>query len=350
MRYFIFTILLVVPLLLTAQSKKEQIATLNLRVDSLFEVLLNNAQKLSDKRGEIFQLSQEKSDLEKSIVQISQEKSDLETEVVRLVHDKSKIEEENGRLTLEVDSLAKLILTSPHQINNFGDGMMGTYFNFHGSEFNDNNTNPVLVIPVGWSEDGRFCYITDVCDGTCGCCRLTITIYDVKSNSNIKVQSFNLETEDEDGFGAQIEDEDDWLQIMYSASIQLNDLCKEFNIIPTGLGEFNTPFQTNNYSIIQHHNSRHQSFKIDVIKEDSSWSIVHGGVLDGWPWPESVLLSGDFDIVEYYEAKSPLDIQVSGVIRNPIGEGDHLVAVVLINNLGFEGETDWSMTLVSLPE
>ena len=78
MRYFIFTILLVVPLLLTAQSKKEQIATLNLRVDSLSEVLvnerLNNAQTLSDKRDKIFQQSQEK--------------SDLEIEVVRLVHDK----------------------------------------------------------------------------------------------------------------------------------------------------------------------------------------------------------------------------------------------------------------------
>jgi len=63
MRYFIFTILLVVPLLLTAQSKKEQIATLNLRVDSLSEVLVNvrvnNAQTLSDKSEKIFQLSQE---------------------------------------------------------------------------------------------------------------------------------------------------------------------------------------------------------------------------------------------------------------------------------------------------
>ena len=59
MRYFIFTILLAVPLLLTAQSKKEQIATLNLRIDSLSEVLvnvrLNNAQTLSDKREEIIQ-------------------------------------------------------------------------------------------------------------------------------------------------------------------------------------------------------------------------------------------------------------------------------------------------------
>ena len=63
MRYFIFTILLIVPLLLTAQSKKEQIATLNLRVDSLSEVLVNdritNAQMLSDKSDKIFQLSQE---------------------------------------------------------------------------------------------------------------------------------------------------------------------------------------------------------------------------------------------------------------------------------------------------
>ena len=81
MRYFIFTILLVVPLLLTAQSKKEQIATLNLRVDSLFEVLLNNAQKLSDQRGEIFQLSQEKIVLELKSENTRQEKLSLETEM-----------------------------------------------------------------------------------------------------------------------------------------------------------------------------------------------------------------------------------------------------------------------------
>ena len=71
MKCFIFTILLVLPLLLTAQSKKEQIATLNLRVDSLSEVLvnvrLNNAQILSDKSEKIFQLSQEKVSLEKNI-------------------------------------------------------------------------------------------------------------------------------------------------------------------------------------------------------------------------------------------------------------------------------------------
>jgi len=85
MRHFIFTILLVVPLLLTAQSKKEQIATLNLRVDSLSEVLINervnNEQTLSDKSKYIFQLSQEKSDLEKEKVQLSQEKLSLETEM-----------------------------------------------------------------------------------------------------------------------------------------------------------------------------------------------------------------------------------------------------------------------------
>jgi len=85
MRHFIFTILLVVPLLLTAQSKKEQIATLNLRVDSLFEVLINervnNEQTLSDKSDKIFQLSQEKSALEKNIVQLSQEKGGLEKEI-----------------------------------------------------------------------------------------------------------------------------------------------------------------------------------------------------------------------------------------------------------------------------
>jgi hypothetical protein len=85
MRYFIFTILLVVPLLLTAQSKKEQIAAIELKMDSLSGVLLNerldNTQKLSDKSDEIIKLSQEKSDLEKNLVQISQEKLSLELEM-----------------------------------------------------------------------------------------------------------------------------------------------------------------------------------------------------------------------------------------------------------------------------
>jgi len=77
MRYVIFTILLVVPLLLTAQSKKEQIAILNLRVDSLSEVLVNmrvnNAQKLSDKSDKIFQLSQEKGGIEKEKLELESE-------------------------------------------------------------------------------------------------------------------------------------------------------------------------------------------------------------------------------------------------------------------------------------
>ena len=77
MRYFIFTILLALPLLLTAQSKKEQIATLNLRVDSLSEVLVNNAQMLSDKSDKIFQLSQENVALGKEKLETEKENDEL---------------------------------------------------------------------------------------------------------------------------------------------------------------------------------------------------------------------------------------------------------------------------------
>ena len=128
MRYFIFTILLVAPLVLTAQSKKEQIATLVLRVDSLSEVLVNdritNAQTLSDKSDKIFQLSQEKSDLEKEVVrlvdllkeksdlekmlaQVSQEKSDLEKNNVQLSQEKSNLEKSNVQISQEKLSLEK---------------------------------------------------------------------------------------------------------------------------------------------------------------------------------------------------------------------------------------------------
>ena len=110
MRYFIFTILLVVPLLLTAQSKKEQIATLNLRVDSLSEVLvnvrLNNEKTLTNKKNYIYRLSQEKSDLEKSIVQINQEKLSLETEVSLK---NSSLDTMQVQLHLAQDEIAKLL-------------------------------------------------------------------------------------------------------------------------------------------------------------------------------------------------------------------------------------------------
>ena len=115
MRYFIFTILLIVPLLLTAQSKKEQIATLNLKVDSLFEVLVNNAQKLSDQRGEIFQLSQEKSDLEKSIVQISQEKLSLETE---MSFKNSSLDTMQVQLQLAQDEVKNLLAERDDDVKN----------------------------------------------------------------------------------------------------------------------------------------------------------------------------------------------------------------------------------------
>ena len=71
MRYFILPMLLIAPLLLSAQSKKEQIITLNIRVDSLFELLENerisNSQSLIDKSDKIFLLSKEKEILEKEI-------------------------------------------------------------------------------------------------------------------------------------------------------------------------------------------------------------------------------------------------------------------------------------------
>ena len=89
MRHFIFTILLVVPLLLTAQSKKEQIATLNLRVDSLSGVLVNvrvnNEKTLTNKRNYIYRLSQEKEALEKELAEGKKLNLDIKNEKVELI-------------------------------------------------------------------------------------------------------------------------------------------------------------------------------------------------------------------------------------------------------------------------
>jgi hypothetical protein len=313
-------------------------------VDSLFEVLVNNAQKLSDKRGEIFQLSQEKSDLEKSIVQISQEKSDLETEVVRLVQDKSKIEEENGRLTLEVDSLAKLILAPEHIKPYYKYGMMGTYFDFKFDDFNDGNGNPVNIIPVGWSKDGMFCYITDYYSQGDGSCSMTITIQDIESNTIAKRQAFDLGYKHPLSGDAQYEEEAA-SQIRLSATSQLNDLCKEYSIIPTGIGVFHLPYETNKY-YTNINNLEGDYFQIEVEMDKSSWRILASGE----KMSTIVLLSGDFEYYDEYEVEEPLAIKVAGVIGNPIGDGNHLVAVVFTMKLGFEAMGEWDMTLIPLPE
>ena len=106
MRYFIFTILLVVPLLLMAQSKKEQIATLNLRVDSLFGVLVNNAQTLSDKSDKIFQLSQEKDSLEKDYVFILDLKNNIMNELLDSISSLDIIREQRLQANNEIQLLS----------------------------------------------------------------------------------------------------------------------------------------------------------------------------------------------------------------------------------------------------
>ena len=131
MRHFIFTILLVAPLVLTAQSKKEQIATLVLRVDSLSEVLVNdritNAQTLSDKSDKIFQLSQEKLSLEKDIAECVDSKNNTQN---ALVESNSSLEELKGQLQLAQDELQKLRkdFSGVNELRNSGD--FETFLNY----------------------------------------------------------------------------------------------------------------------------------------------------------------------------------------------------------------------------
>ena len=110
MRYFIFIFLLTAPLLLTAQSKKDQIATLELRVDSLYKVLvnerINNEQKLSHNREEIFQMSQENGTLEKKMVDCINSNDDALMELANTIIYSEVL---NGQLQLAQDGIAKLL-------------------------------------------------------------------------------------------------------------------------------------------------------------------------------------------------------------------------------------------------
>ncbi len=121
MRYFIFTILLVVPLLLTAQSKKEQIATLNLRVDSLSDVLvnvrLNNEKTLTNKKNYIYRLSQEKEALEKELAEVKKKNLDIKNEKVELIASFNS-------LTENVFDLEKLILVLEDSLLNRNDSII----------------------------------------------------------------------------------------------------------------------------------------------------------------------------------------------------------------------------------
>ena len=363
MRFFIFTILLVVPLLLTAQSKKEQIATLNLRVDSLSEVLVNvrvnNAQTLSDKSEKIFQLSQEKGDVEKEKLETEKENDELlksvHTLTENIVYMKAQLLELKDSLNNSIDSVNTLtenivymvaqLLELEDSLNNSNDSVntltenivyMGTRlleledslnnssnnlyeyydlisglgqpfdFNFQ-YDFGINGNNPVRLFPIGWSIDGKFAYYEELC-GACGCCESILVVQDLNEDSKVIYgQSYNLEL--------QYEDDTNMMHLIYN---DIWSLMEDYSIIPTGVGIFQSGIGP---------------FQITSEEEDEVYSVLL-----------ETIASSESEGIDKYDEIYHFDSFLVGKVQSPVST--HGFFVLMDASLGFEKEGDYSVRFV----
>jgi hypothetical protein len=362
MRFFIFTILLVVPLLLTAQSKKEQIATLNLRVDSLSDVLVNvrvnNAQTLSDKSEEIFQLSQEKGDVEKEKLETEKENDELlksvHTLTENIVYMKAQLLELKDSLNNSIDSVNTLtenivymvaqLLELEDSLNNSNDSVntltenivymgarlleledslnnssnnlyeyylisgLGQPFDFNFQyDFGINGNNPVRLFPIGWSIDGKFAYYEELC-GACGCCESILVVQDLNEDSKVIYgQSYNLEL--------QYEDDTNMMHLIYN---DIWSLMEDYSIIPTGVGIFQSGIGP---------------FQITSEEEDEVYSVLL-----------ETIASSESEGIDEYDEIYHFDSFLVGKVQSPVST--HGFFVLMDASLGFEKEGDYSVRFV----
>jgi len=338
MRYLIFLLLLVVPLLLTAQSKKVQISTLSLRVDSLSEVLINerinNAQTLSDKSDKIFKLSQEKGGIEKEKLEIENENDELlrtvntlteniaymEARLLELGASFNQSSDSVNTLTENIAYIEARLLALEDSLNNSSNNLykyddlpiegLGQPFDFNFQyDFGINGNNPVRLFPIGWSIDGKFAYYEELC-GACGCCESILVVQDLNEDDKvIYSQAYNLEVLDVDAEG------------MYEMHLIYKDiwsLMDDYSIIPTGVGIFQSGIGP---------------FQITSEEEDEVYSVLL-----------ETIASSESEGIDEYDEIYHFDSFLVGKVLSPVST--HGFFVIMDASLGFEKEGDYSVSFV----
>jgi cell division protein FtsB len=261
-----------------------------------------------------------------------------ETELVGLQAELAADEAAIHALQQTIDSLQTQALVQPTAFSNIERGVVGDVFDFR-IEMEDESSwgsNPIRVTPVGWSPDGKFCYIEEYCNGGCGCCSMSLNVFDAERNVSVMEEYFDSEGYEEMDSSA------DLASTRAGIANQLVDAFATHGILPLGIGHYQpktnaNPFECNPAMWTG------KSFEVEVVKGTQEWNIVAKSATQS----SSVLATVAISINEQYDTESPESVAMPGVITNPWG--NHTLAVYFTETLGYEAERDWRLNLATVP-
>ena len=262
--------------------------------------------------------------------------SELETELTEKSEKVSELERRQKVAHQEIDSLKwRLNLAASISNSRQGFGPYGQRVDFDFSYGNNAwGTNPVELIAVGWSRDGKFLFMEEFCDGGCGCCGASINVFDATNGRLLVNEWVDMEVVESGEVEA--------LEVEVRLVARLNELRDEYGIISNGVGHFQKG-ENNRTFRCDFNVWEGDEMTFDVRETENRWElrISRSGITS------IILYQVEFGWDEEFEVRSPRDVAFPGLIRSPFGH--EAIVPIFREHLGFESESDWSMIPVAIP-
>ena len=279
--------------------------------------------------------------LEKSNASKDMELAELQEKLASQEMDLSGLQAELASSEEEVNTLREaldLLQSQTNSPSDIGRGVVGDVFDFRFEMGGESawGSNPIRITPVGWSPDGKFCYLQEYCSGGCGCCSMSLNVFDAEGNVLVLNEYFDTEGYEEIDSGAEL------ASTRTGIATQLVNAFKTYGIFPLGVGHYQPNTNANQFKC-NPAMWQSESFEVDVVKGPQEWNII----AKSGSQPNSVLATVDISINEMYGTESPESVAVPGVITNPWG--NHTLAVYFTETLGYEAEQNWNLNLATVP-
>ena len=86
-----------------------------------------------------------------------------------------------------------LLQSQTNSPSDIGRGVVGDVFDFRFEMGGESawGSNPIRITPVGWSPEGQVCYIQEYCNGGCGCCSMSLNVFDADGNTLVSTEYFD---------------------------------------------------------------------------------------------------------------------------------------------------------------
>ena len=314
MKKMLFLVFALANTVVYAQSKKQQIITLNNRVDSFRLALSNETQvKLKNETRDALKINNLK-------IEIKNSEAALEAE--RNLNNILNNELKKKELIIDSFSLAlsNEIKNSLKNLDKEGESL-SRFFDFKFNYEGEMGINEPNIIPIGLSQNGKVAYIEVHCDGGCGCCNLSLQIYDAKSIEKL------------DGISIDISEEGDYNSKYITNATSIYDMLYNYNITPFGFGLYSTSDEVSN--------GKENILKINLDKEKKGFYNIVTKIENKVPVSyrsKKLLYYEDFDTYS--------SIEYAGHFINT--DTDYATVVLMHRKMGYEGEADYNVEFVAV--